>query len=328
MKKSGYWITLRQKLAFPYTNTERRDVHDEGLAEYAYRFWKANGSLPDNYLPIPEKEEGRPSGVLRRMWDIVEQDPSFKEVVLDVYLQHGSKEGWSAIKHHPSDMWRSRVVAPQLREIAQNAVKTDPGYTLGKDSQEKVTGLLFLCLEYVELKWAATKHGDESYSAALFKNVDLASLIFDHSAWNVKEVEETLERFERVRTLHATSPTSPEGEDKKCFNEDIRPILIGRLMSEAKTFASWQKIFTLTKDERTKTFALYHMSDKAKSINQVVRLHQDACKFGFASIMESAKLSWMELCSKMSPEELFKLPLELQLDQQFVEDQILKKCED
>ncbi len=331
MKKADYWLALRQKLAFPYKGARRR-VDVEGLAEYAHRFWKAGAILPDDYLPIPEKEEGRPCDVLRRMWDIVKKDPSFQTVVLDAYEEHYLQDSsdpsgeWYYIWNTDFGPFYSTVEAPQLRRIAQKAIKQSKGYTVGKAALES-GGLLYLCLEYCRLKWRANRFG--ARDQVLFNNIDVLSLISDPGQWVIKDVEVVLETFHETRQERGTGGAELAIEDDlKCFDQDIRPVLVGRLMKEAKSFTAWQKIFTFAKDERTKIFALYHMSDKAKGLDQVVWLYQDSCEFGFATVAESAKVSWMEICSKSMPEVLARLPLELQIDPGFVEDLILKKCED
>lgn len=305
-------------------------VNTAGLASYAHNYWKHNGVLPDDYLPIPEKgEEGSKTSLLRQMWAVVLEDTSFQNAVLDAFEKHyltpGKEEiGWRSIVESGFGPIGSDIVAPQLRRMYQKALLLSSGIDTGVKDLPCV-GLMHLCVEHCRLKFNAIQKS--SGDQARFENADVLSLIKDDNS-PVKIVETVLETFEMVRhELRTIIGSSCEG-DIECFNKDIRPILLGKLMNEAKTFASWQNVFKLSSDRDTKIYALYHMSDKAKGLSQVVAQYQNACSIGFESVANSFEKKWKEMCTAMSVEDLMDMPTELGIDHLFVQTLILQKCED
>ncbi len=333
MKKQDYWQFIRTERGHEgHKRYERKPgvivVNDVGLASYAYDYWKQNGVLPNDYLPIPEKgEEG--GDVLRRMWEFAERDPSFQNTTLDAFEKHSitpgkEKDAWSWMCSTDVAPIRSTVEAPQLRRIIQKALLLSGGITTD-DKTFFCTGLMHLCVEHCRLKFRAAKYGD--CAQALFNNADVLALIAADTS-SVKDVETVLETFAKTRKELGTRIDSSDTEDLACFNRDIHPILLGKLMKEAKTFGAWQKVFALSQDRDTKIYALYHMSDKAKSLSQVVTQYGSACSIGLESIAQAFRETWKDMCSKMEPEDLIKMSSDLQLDHKFIEDLILQKCED
>lgn len=335
MKKSEYWQLVRTELGHKgherYSRPEGKIVvNTAGLASYAHDYWKHNGVLPDDYLPIPERgEEGTKTSLLRQMWGIVLEDISFQDVVLDAFEKHYFTPGkeecvWGDIVGSGFGPFGSYIVAPQLRRMYQKALLLSSGIDTG-DKDLPCVGLMHLCVEHCRLKFnAITNSGCDQ---ARFENADVLSLIKDDNS-PVKIVETVLETFETVRHELRTRIGVSYKEDMECFNKDIRPILLGKLMNEAKTFASWQKVFGFSSDRDTKIYALYQMSDKAKSLGQVVAQYQNACSIGFESVANSFEKKWKEMCTAMSVEDLMNMPTELGIDRMFVRTLILQKCED
>ena len=332
MKKSDYWHIVRQQRA--YTGVTPHDdplrlarPRELGLALYAHDFWRQNGVLPEDYMPIPGKEED--CDVLRKMWEIVERDPSFQTVVLDAYeknyftVPNSEDYEWEHICRNGVGPFRSAVEAPQLRRILREALRRARGLQDG--GSEKITGLMRLCLEHCQLKWRAGKFGGREQ--ALFNNSDVLSIISEYDGGAAREVEAVLEAFEKTRKELDPCLKSRAEDDQKSFDQDVRPVLIGKLIKGAKTFAAWYKVLTLAGDQGTKVFALYHMHDKAKSLNQMVELYQSAIKVDLASVAQAAKETWEDMCSQMGPEDIMKMSPDLRLDHKFLEDLILQKCE-
>jgi len=337
MKKQDYWQFVRTQRAHGSKPTIREDgvisIHGEGLASYAYDYWKQNAVLPDDYMPIPEKEYAY--NYLRDLWRLAKNEESFLPVVLDAYevnylsaLRDSNGDKWYHIRRYEeTGLFRSTVEAPQIRKILQKALRESKGIVL-EEGEQTISGLMYLCLEYCDLKHAASQ--TEEWPRALFNNADILSLISEDTS-SVKEIETVLETFIETRqaldTSRRSSRRSPLDVDKKSFDEDIRPILIGKLLKEAATFGAWQKVFAFSQDRDTKIFALYHMSDKAKSLGQIVTLYRSAVSIDLESLAHSFLGRWKDMCSKMEPEDIMKMPAELQLDHKFIEDLILQKCE-
>jgi hypothetical protein len=333
MKKHEYWQQLRSKMAHTYSDdgSSLVEVNDTGLAEYAYAFWLETGALPADYLPIEGKE--KPEGqFLRCLWEITERDPAFQPIVLDAYEEHyleqcrDKSSAWYSIRVNSPGAFTSGVVAPQLRTIAQQAIKISTGYT-GKDAKG-VTGLLFLCLEEIRVRHEANKDDEGSQARALHKNANLMSLISEHTSWSWEQTTEVLERLPGHLNTEpsVTKPTFEQG--MTTFDEFIRPVLIGRLMSEAKTFAAWQKILYFAKDRDSKVLALYHMSSKAKTLKQFAAVYYAACENKLVTLQHSSQNSWKTICISMSAEELNKLEPDEILMPKFTQELILSKCED
>jgi len=334
MKKQDYWQFIRTQRGHEgHKQYERKCkqgvivVNDVGLASYAYDYWKQNGVLPEDYLAIPEKgEEG--GDVLRQMWEFAERDSTFQTAVLDAFEKHyitpnKEKEAWYWIRNTDVAPLHSTVEAPQLRRIIQKALLATEGINTD-DKSLPCTGLMNLCVEHCRLKHRAIEYG--ACAQALFNNADVLSLITEDASV-AKDIETVLEAFEKTRKELGTRIDSPAKEDLVCFNLDIRPILLGNLMKEARTFGAWQKVFTFSQDRDTKIYALYHMSDMAKSLSQVVAQYRSAKSIDFKSVVQAFKNVWKGMCSKMDPEDLLKMSSDLQLDHKFIEDLILQKCE-
>ncbi len=337
MKKQDYWKIIRTERAHGSNPRVRSEgvieVDDEGLASYSHDYWKQNGVMPEDCMPIPEKETAYNS--LRALWRVAMNDSSFIPAVLDVYEQNyftrpvgPSGDRWFHIRHYEeTGPFRSTVEAPQIRRILQKALRESGGISI-KEEKKTITGLMHWCLEYCELKHLASS-GDNSpeWAKALFNNADILSLISETS-FPTKEIETVLETFEETKRELNTRSRSPADADKTSFDTDIRPILVGKLMKEARTFGAWQKVFIFCQDKETKIFALYAMSERAKSVNQTVELYLSATTIGMAALAHSFMESWRDMCSNMAPEELVKLPATLQLNPTFIQALILQKCEE
>lgn len=333
MKKSEYWQLIRTERGHKgHKQYERQPgvivVNDVGLASYAYDFWKQNGVLPNDYLPIPEKgEEG--GDVLRRMWEFAERDPSFQNTALDAFekyfiTQGKEKDEWRWMCRTDVAPIHSTIEAPQLRRLIQKAILLSGGITTD-DKNLFCRGLMFLCVEHCRLKFRAAKYGN--CAQALFNNADVLSLIAADTS-SMSKVETVLEKFEGLRKELGTRCDSLVDKDLEYFNKDIRPILLGKLVKEAETFNNWQSVFDLSYDRDTKIFALYHMSDKAKGIGSMVAMFESAQSVGLEAIVNSFKEKWKEICREREAKDLMYFPPNLNLDAKFIEDLILQKCED
>lgn len=337
MKKQDYWKIVRTERAHGSNPRVRSggiiEVDDEGLASYSHDYWKQNGVMPEDCLPIPEKEITY--NCFRALWRVAMNDPSFIPAVLDIYEQNYFTryvglldDKWFNVRYHEeTGPFRSTVEALQIRNILQKALRESKGIHF-KEEKRTITGLMHWCLEYCELKYLAFS-GDNSpeWALAFFKNANILSLISETS-FPTKEIESVLQKFEETRRELRTNRRSPADADKVAFDEDIRPILVGKLMKEARTFSAWQKAFIFCQEKETKIFALYAMSERVKGVNQTAELYLSATTIGMVSLAHSIMESWKDMCSKMAPEELVKLPAIQQLNPAFIQSLILQKCED
>ena len=156
----------------------------------------------------------------------------------------------------------------------------------------------------------------------------MLSLIRDPSLWGVREVGDTLVRFKTVRTRLDTERNSGVEDDIECFDKDIRPILVGRLMCEADSVASWQRVFLISLDMATKIYALKMMSKPEPDLHEIVDIYNDAKSIDLVEAAEAARILWMRECGKLDVEKLMGLQAELQLDKTYIQNLILSKCED
>lgn len=338
MKRRDYWKIVRTNRAHG-TNPRVRsggviEVDEDGLASYSYDYWKQNGVMPEDCLPIPEKETAY--NYFSALWRVSMDDQLFIPVVLDIYEQNyfkhsvdSTSDKWFHVRYHKeTGPFRSTVEAPQIRRILQKALRESGGISIKEDGGV-ITGLMHWCLEYYELKCLAfSRDNCPKWALAFLKNADILSLITE-TTFPMKEIEYVLQKFEETRLeLNNTRNRSPSDVDKVAFDEDIRPILVGKLIKEAKTFDAWQRVFRFCQDRETKIFAIYAMSERVNSVEQTAELYHSAKTIGMSCLAHSIMELWKDMCSKMAPEELVKFPAIDQLNPAFIQALILQKCED
>lgn len=331
MTKIEYWQSVRLKLT-GRTNShplEGREVvlNAEGLALYVHQYWKTNGVLPGDYMPIPGKE--RAYDYFQYLWLVARNEPTFIPTVLDIYEAHyllslrdvGDK--WIHLRRVDAPgPFHDKLLAPQIQRIFQRALQDCEVLPHNEDSST-ISALMFWCLEYTELKHAAKTL---EWQDTFLQNVNILSLIFE-SPLSVSEIENVLGMFEHVRQKIRSLVGSTPQESMTNFNKDIRPILLGKLMCKANSFNAWERVFAHSLDRDAKIFALYHMSYRAKSLSQVVTQFRSASSIGLQPVAHSFREKWKGMCLEMGADELLRMSDHLNIDEAFIQSLILSKCD-
>jgi hypothetical protein len=325
MKKSEYWKSVRNFRA------ENRGEHGvrldtDSLAEYAHEFWKQNDALPVDLMPNPAQNETS-GDVLRKLWDLgFFIDPKFLEAVLHAYEMYFVVEpdSWYHIKTSRLGAFSSDLKASQLRKILKSAIVNCVGFLQG--SEQIKAGLYFLCHEYVNLKCS-----ENQADLDLFEGTEIQTLISEYlSRADAPEILHVLESFIPGLTGPRTTLTEVKSRDaeKDCFNKDLRPMLVGKFISVAKTFSDWHHVYRHSQNHDEKVLAIYHLQDRCRIPEQAAILFRAAKELELNSVKCGAFQLWQDMCTKATPEKLIGLANDSVLNKVILQKIILQKCED
>ncbi len=325
MTKTEYWQSVRSncRSSREAHSQVRVRLDEDQLAQYAYNYWQANGSLPSDYMPDKDKEES--GDVLRCLWSIAERANGFTDAVIGAYLNHFNR--------NDEDTWYHVRISDYLifKQVKDQRLRPLLLEILGKSYQFK-QGLMAICSEHVMIAYRASVEGgyDSEGSKILLANTDLISFIKE-TDWPTNVLEQVIDCFTGHLRDSRSRTDLNEGQFEKeieIFNTTVRPVLIGKLMVKAVSFDSWCKIFDFVTNPVEEAFALHHMYRKAKSLRQLTRLYFAASDEDFKTITVAVCERWRSVCLGMTPEQLALLEDSEVIDRSFVQETILAKCQD